>query len=202
MSWRQNRKQWSSTQPSATREESRVPLTKGKRNLPRSSDGRRSSRDNSNSNGGLRRLLLLLPPLLRRLRQHDNLSPEKCNAGKVVSWALPRHGPPSLRFDGSWLPHPVPVGARLLYFHHEWDTLTTDAFVRSVVRDGYRIELDCLPTLSPVPIPMRLFPGSEKAKALGREIASLLNKQAIEELDPRSLTPGFYSRIFLVPKKD
>ena len=70
------------------------------------------------------------------------------------------------------------MGARLLYFHHEWDTLTTDAFVRSVVRDGYRIELDCLPTLSPVPIPMRLFPGSEKAKALGREIASLLDKQA------------------------
>ena len=94
------------------------------------------------------------------------------------------------------------MGARLLDFHHEWDTLTTDVFVRSVVRDGYRIELDCLPTLSAVPIPMRLFPGSEKAKALGREIASLLDKQAIEELDPRSLTPGFYSRIFLVPKKD
>ena len=31
---------------------------------------------------------------------------------------------------------------------------------------------------------------------------SLLDKGAIEELDPRSLSPGFYSRLFLVPKTD
>ena len=30
----------------------------------------------------------------------------------------------------------------------------------------------------------------------------LLDKQAIEELNPQSLSPGFHSRIFLVPKKD
>ena len=31
---------------------------------------------------------------------------------------------------------------------------------------------------------------------------SLLDKGAIEEFDPRSLSPGFYSRPFLVPKTD
>ena len=94
------------------------------------------------------------------------------------------------------------MGARLLYFRCEWVTLTTDVFVRSIVRDGYRIELHYRPTISPVHIPMSLFPGSENSKALVRDITSLLDKQAIEGLDPRSLTPEFYIRIFLVPKKD
>ena len=35
-----------------------------------------------------------------------------------------------------------------------------------------------------------------------REVTALLDKGAIEEVNPLSLTPGFYSRIFLVPKKD
>ena len=77
-----------------------------------------------------------------------------------------------------------------------------DSYVRSVVREGYHIELESLPTLSPVPLPMQLFPISEKAQCLRREITSLLEKRAIEELCLTSLSPGFYSRIFLVPKKD
>ena len=109
---------------------------------------------------------------------------------------------PSQRFDETQLPSPRPVGARLLSFAREWNRLTTDQFVRSVVRKGYRIELDSSPSLSPVPIPMHLSHDSEKAQSLRREIRSLLDKRAIEELDLVSLSPGFYSRIFLVRKKD
>ncbi len=58
------------------------------------------------------------------------------------------------------------------------------------------------PTLSPDPIPMKLFRNTEHSKALRREIMSLLDKGAIEELNPQSLSPGFYSRLFLVPKTD
>ncbi len=109
---------------------------------------------------------------------------------------------PSQRFDEAQLPIPRPVGARLLSFAREWNRLTTDQFVRSVVRKGYRIELDSSPNLSPVPIPMQLSRDSEKAQSLRQEIISLLDKRAIEELDLASLSPGFYSRIFLVRKKD
>ena len=55
--------------------------------------------------------------------------------------------------------------------------------------------------LSAVPIPMRLSPASGKLLFLKQEITSLLDKRAILELDPMSLSKGFYSRIFLVPKK-
>ena len=64
------------------------------------------------------------------------------------------------------------------------------------------MELISAPPLSPVPIPMKLFRDTEQSNALLREIMSLLDKGAIEELDPRSLSPGFYSRLFLVPKTD
>ena len=96
----------------------------------------------------------------------------------------------------------TPVGARLRNFPREWDNLTTDRYVRSIVRDGYRVELISAPPLSPVPIPMKLLRDTEQSNALLREIMSLLDKGAIEELDPRSLSPGFYSRLFLVPKTD
>ena len=96
----------------------------------------------------------------------------------------------------------TPVGARFRNFPREWDNLTTDRYVQSIVRDGYRVELISPPPLSPVPIPMKLFRDTEQSNALLREIMSLLDKGAIEELDPRSLSPGFYSRLFLVPKTD
>ena len=118
------------------------------------------------------------------------------------NWALRPRGPPSrLRFDGPGLTSPQ-VGARLLHFYREWEQLTTDVYVRSVVREGYRIDLSDPPPLSPVPIPMRLPHGADQVSALLREVTALLGKGAIEEVNPISLTPGFYSRIFLVPKKD
>ena len=49
---------------------------------------------------------------------------------------------------------------------------------------------------------MELFRDTDHSKALRREIMSLLDKGAIEELNPQSLSPGFYSRLFLVPKTD
>ena len=118
------------------------------------------------------------------------------------SWASRQLGPTNRRFDGPQLLNSTPVGARLRYFPREWDNLTTDRYVRSIVRDGYRVELISAPPLSPVPIPMKLFRDTEQSNALLREIMSLLDKGAIEELDPRSLSPGFYSRLFLVPKTD
>ena len=118
------------------------------------------------------------------------------------SWASRQLGPTNRRFAGPQFLNSTPVGARLRNFPREWDNLTTDRYVRSIVRDGYRVELISAPPLSPVPIPMKWFRDTEQSNALLREIMSLPNKGAIEELDPRSLSPGFYSRLFLVPKTD
>ena len=60
---------------------------------------------------------------------------------KVLSWASRPRGPTSQRFDGLRLPNPATVGARLMSFAQEWDALTTYLYVRSIVRDGYRLEL-------------------------------------------------------------
>ena len=87
-------------------------------------------------------------------------------------------------------------------FAQEWDALRTDLYVRSIVRDGYWLELLSPPPLVTVLIPMNLFRDTEHSRSLRREITTLLDKRAIEELDPQSLSPRFYSRIFLVPKTD
>ena len=87
-------------------------------------------------------------------------------------------------------------------FAQERDALTTDLYVLFIVRDGYRLDLLSHPPLVTVPIPMNLFRDTEHSRSLRREIMTLLDKRAIKELDPHSLSPGFYSRIFLVPKTD
>ena len=130
------------------------------------------------------------------------LFPDRCRREKGLSWASRPRGPTSRRFDGLRLPNPATVGARLMSFAQEWDALTTDLYVRSIVRDGYRLELLSPPPLATVPIPMNLFRDTEHSRFLHREITTLLDKRAIEELDPQSLSPGFYCRIFLVPKTD
>ena len=94
-------------------------------------------------------------------------------------------------------PHSAAGGSETLEFH-----TGMEQFIRSVVRKVNRIELDSSLNLSPVPIPMQLSHDSEKAQSLRQEIISLLDKRAIEELELASLSPGFYSRIFLVRKKD
>ena len=73
----------------------------------------------------------------------------------------------------------------------------------SVLRDGYRIPfLDHkLPPLSPTPRDFPSYLGDrEKFLALQGEVTELLAKQAIKEVT--SETPGFYNRLFLVPKKE
>ena len=53
----------------------------------------------------------------------------------MLSWALQPREPTSLRFDGLRLPNPAKVGVRLMSFAQEWDALTTDLYVRSIVKD-------------------------------------------------------------------
>ena len=104
----------------------------------------------------------LLPPLLRSPTSAPNPKAKpRCldtwRRERGPSWASRQLGPTNRRFDGPQLLNSTPVGARLRNFPQEWDNLTTDRYVRSIVRDGYRVELISAPPLSPVPIPMKLF---------------------------------------------
>ena len=109
-----------------------------------------------------------IPPPSRRLCRPFILGASSRRARSLVS--------PNLRFDRPTLPSLLPVGARLLNFASEWNLLTTDSYVRAVVRGGYRIELSSQPPLYAVPIPMRLSPASGKSLFLKQEITSLLDK--------------------------
>ena len=95
------------------------------------------------------------------------------------------------------LPLPnIPVGGRLAHFAQNWAEITDDEWVLSLVRKGYRIPFQERPILSPDPIFFR----QPLSQQLEEEVASLLSKGAVEEIIPEC--PGYYSRIFLVPKKN
>ena len=67
-----------------------------------------------------------------------------------------------------------------------------------MVESGFRLPWEDLPApLSPIPIPSRPPASLEAMEVLETEVQLLLAKQAIEEV---SLSPGFYGRLFVVPK--
>ena len=94
------------------------------------------------------------------------------------------------------------VGARLQRFWEAWESRSVDPWVVSVLRDGYRIPFrnQVLPPRSPLPREFPSYLGSrEKFLALQQEVQEMLEKGAIERIvEP---DPGFYNRLFLVPKK-
>ena len=138
--------------------------------------------------------LLHLDPL-RKDSPFGDLTPE------VEVVAPPIEEPPPLRNIEVHAPLPlplpnIPVGGRLAHFAQNWAEITDDKWVLSVVRKGYRNPFLKHPILLPDPV----FFQQPLSQQLEEEVASLLSKGAVEEIIPEC--PGFYSRIFLVPKKN
>ena len=148
----------------------------------------------------LRRLLrrTFLSPLLdHHVEDHllVGLVPE------VEVLAPPVEEPPPLENTENQSPLPLPlpsirVGARLAHFAQNWAEITDDEWVLSLIRKGYRIPFKEPPILSPA----STFFQQPLSQQLEEEVASLLWKGAVEEIIPEC--PGYYSRIFLVPKKN
>ena len=88
------------------------------------------------------------------------------------------------------------MGGRLAHFAPHWAKITDDKWVLSLVRKGYRIPFLEHPILSPDPV----FFQQPLSQHLEEEVASLLSKGAVEEIILEC--PRYYSRIFLVPKKN
>ena len=92
---------------------------------------------------------------------------------------------------------PERIAGRLSKFSGAWSEIGADPWVMHIVQWGYKIPFVTLP-------PLRLqrqettYPkGSLKWSSLNQSVQELRNKGAIE---PAPLTPGFYSRLFLVRK--
>ena len=81
-----------------------------------------------------------------------------------------------------------------------WESMTQNQWILGVLRVGFRLPFaEARPPLLSVP-PVLRPPGSpEVVEVLRTEIQALLSKGAIEPLSP-PVCPGFYGRLFCVPK--
>lgn len=91
----------------------------------------------------------------------------------------------------------LPVGGRVSAHLTAWQGITDDRWTLSVVEQGYRPFFVRRPALCTVP-PWES--ASSPSTELTEEIGALLEKRAVQECIDFHV-PGFYSPIFLVPKK-
>jgi hypothetical protein len=92
----------------------------------------------------------------------------------------------------------MPIGGRLSRFTDAWVSRGCSKHCREVLSAGFRVVFLQRPNLSNSPIE---FPtGRESRQILIKEAAEMLAKDAIDVIPPELLTPGFYSRLFTVPK--
>ena len=90
---------------------------------------------------------------------------------------------------------------RLRHFTQAWRTLEPDEWVLQVITKGLKIRLTSEPPLTSTPVQWDAYgPHTEKGRALDLETRALIQKGAIEPVPENS--PGFYSLLFLQPKKD
>ena len=87
---------------------------------------------------------------------------------------------------------------RISLFKLNWKALTQETWVIQTVTEGYQIPLISTPNQHSPPFSPHLSP--EDTAIMEEEIQSLLQKQAISQI-PTAIE-GFYSNMFIVPKKD
>jgi len=93
------------------------------------------------------------------------------------------------------------VGARLASFWEIWQRKGAHPWVVKVLREGFRLEFSNKPKLSSTPnVQSAATANPSKDTVLQGLIGDLLTKGAIEPVRDHT-TPGFYSRLFFVPKK-
>ena len=86
----------------------------------------------------------------------------------------------------------------LRYFVHEWEKITQDQWILSVLREGLKLDFMTKPPFSGV---RHTNVNAQNAAILQSEVEKLLQKGAIEPVPPAEMETGFYSTFFVVPKK-
>ena len=92
---------------------------------------------------------------------------------------------------------PEKIAGRLSKFSGAWSEIGADPWVMRIVQWGYKIPFVTLPPLRSQGQETTYPKGSLKWSSLNQSVQELRNKGAIE---PAPLSPGFYSRLFLVRK--
>jgi hypothetical protein len=93
----------------------------------------------------------------------------------------------------------LPVGGRLSAFVEEWHKIGADAWVLKTLHEGYRVPFSSLPPLTDTPVSRVQYAHDKvRRETLDQAVLDMVEKGAIEAV--HSPDPGFYSRIFLVPK--
>ncbi|KAG1252706.1 hypothetical protein G6F68_011662 [Rhizopus microsporus] len=103
----------------------------------------------------------------------------------------------------SFSPATTPVGGRLSKFASAWTKISSNQFVNNIIQYGYSIPFHTPPPLTTSPVP--IIPYSiEQQQMIDKAIQDLLLKSAIEPVTTKEAqqTPGFYSSIFVIPKKN
>jgi hypothetical protein len=93
----------------------------------------------------------------------------------------------------------IPVGGRISLFVENWKKITTDKWVLDVVQNGYKLEFLKIPHFLGIKQTKVPF---DQENLIQKEIEELLLKNAIEIVDKSQILTGFYSTLFLVPKKN
>ncbi len=90
----------------------------------------------------------------------------------------------------------------LSHFIHEWERLPgVSPWVLRTVRSGYTLQFGRNPPRFNG-VHLTEVNSASKASVLQQELSSLLQKGAIEEVPQSDIEQGFFSRYFLVPKRD
>ena len=142
---------------------------------------------------------LSLSPFVARVRAEARDDSEGCTPSPPPST---RHsGRPRLaRVQVAAIPD-LPVGGRLSAYWQTWERLGVDPWVVSVVRWGFQLTFTSKPPLTTRPVVKSGRPHDPYMNQIIQEqFRILLLKEAIEVVQEPS-SPGFYSRLFVVPKK-
>jgi hypothetical protein len=92
------------------------------------------------------------------------------------------------------------VGGRLELFWRDWEKHGSDPYIVQLLREGYKIPFRHPAPVSLVPTINSQYEDPLKNSIFQQAVLDMLAKHAIEPVvDPSS--PGFHSRLFLVPKK-
>ncbi len=90
----------------------------------------------------------------------------------------------------------------LSHFLHEWERLPgVSLWVLRTIRTGYTLQFGKNPPRFDG-VHLTVVNSASKASVLQQELSSLLRKGAIEEVPQSEVEQGFFSRYFLVPKRD
>ncbi|KAG1107399.1 hypothetical protein G6F61_011802 [Rhizopus arrhizus] len=96
-----------------------------------------------------------------------------------------------------------PVGNRLSKFYSKWTDISNNSYINTIIQHGYHIPFHITPPVTTSPTLIIPY-STDQIVLLDKAIQELLTKAAIEKVFPQQVSqvPGFYSSIFVIPKKN